>query len=73
MDLQYYENYWIGQDYKRSLKLSDVLLKEAERDIGHLVNYCRYLEQFCEQKDNDIQLMDRNFRKWTGSSFYGQK
>jgi len=50
-----------------------VLFKEAERDFDHLIQYCEYLEQLCEQKDNDIQLMERNFRKWTGSSHYGQK
>jgi len=53
--------------------LSDVLLKEAERDFDHLIQYCEHMEQLCEQKDKDIQLMDRNFRKWTGSSHYGQK
>jgi len=50
-----------------------VLLKEAERDFDHLIQYCEYLEQEHGRLNDTIQLMDRNFRKWTGSSHYGLK
>jgi len=42
-------------------------------DVKHLIQYCEWLEQEHGRLSNDIQLMDRNFRKWTGSSAYGIK
>ncbi len=49
--------------------------KEAEllQIIGELVDISKDYDEYVQHLEHDIQLMDRNFRKWTGSSNYGYK